>query len=248
MPGGGVYYRGRFSLLFIDVEHIARLREARGGNEPDPVEAAVICEKSGCDGITVHLREDRRPVQDRDVFALKDAISGNFNLEIPLSDEIILLARAVKPHRITLVPESREKPTANCGLDDRANMQKIRETVGLFHDQDIPVSLSVKPDRGTIELSKKCGADFVEIHAGKYGNAVDETEINEEIDKIYRAAEHAVKVGLKVGAAHGLNYKNILPVLKARALEQVTIGHSIISRAVFVGLPKAVQEMLDIID
>ena len=248
MPGGGVYYRGRFCLLCVNIDHIATLREAQGGNEPDPAECAVLCEKAGCDGITVHLREDRRHIQDRDVFALKHVIRGKFNLEMALSDEIINIAQKVKPNQITIVPEKREEITAEGGLDVRKNMLKIKDTVKLFHDQNILVSLFIEPDIETIELSRECGADFIEINTGTYCNAVLKTGIDKEIDRIYSAANHAVKVGIKVSAGHGLDYKNITPVLYARALEEVNIGHSIISRSAFVGLSRAVKEMLEILD
>ncbi len=248
MPGGGVYYRGHFCLLYVNVDHIATLREAHGGNEPDPAECAVLFEKAGCDGITAHLCEDGRRVKVRDAFAIKEAICGKFNLEIALSDGIISLARKVKPNQITIVPEKREEIATGGGLDVRQNAAKIKDTVKLFHDQNILVSLSVEPDLDAIELSKECGADFIEIHTGTYCNAVDKAEIDNEIDRIYCAANRAVNVGLKVSAGHGLNYRNIMLVLKARALEQVTIGHSIISRSVFVGLSKAIEEMLEILD
>jgi len=248
MPGGGVYYRGRFCLLSVNIDHIATLREAQGGNEPDPAECAVLCEKAGGDGITVHLREDRRHIQDRDVFALKHVIRGKFNLEMALSDEIISIAEKVKPNQITIVPEKREEITAEGGLDVRKNVLKIKDTVKLFHDQNILVSLFIEPDIETIELSRECGADFIEIDTGTYCNAVLKTGIDKEIDRIYSAANHAVKVGIKVSAGHGLDYKNITPVLYARALEEVNIGHSIISRSAFVGLSGAVKEMLEILD
>jgi len=248
MPGGGVYYRGHFCLLCVNIDHIATLREAQGGNEPDPAECAVLCEKASCDGITVHLREDRRHIQDRDVFALKHVIRGKFNLEMALSDEIISIAEKVKPNQIIIVPEKREEMTTEGGLDVRRNAAKIKDTVKLFHDQNILVSLFVEPDVDAIELSKEFGADFIEIHTGTYCNVVHKAGIDKEIDRIYSAANHAVKVGIKVSAGHGLNYRNIMPVLKARALEEVNIGHSIISRSVFVGLARAVEEMLEILN
>jgi pyridoxine 5-phosphate synthase len=248
MPGGGVYYRGHFCSLCVNIDHIATLREAQGGNEPDPAECAVQCEKANCDGITVHLREDRRHIQDRDVFALKHVIRGKFNLKLALSDEIISIAEKVKPNQITIVPEKREEITTEGGLDVRQNAAKIKDTVKLFRDQNILVSLFVEPDIDAIELSKEFGADFIEIDTGPYCNAVQKGEIDKEIDRIYSAANHAVKVGIKVSAGHGLSYSNIMPVLKARALEQVTIGHSIISRSLSVGLPQAVEEMLEILD
>ena len=248
MPGGGVYYDQRFHLLCVNIDYIATLKEARGGNEPDLIESAVICEKSGCDGITVHLREDRRYIQDRDVFALKDVICGEFNLRVALSDEIIGIAKKLKPNKIIIVPEKTGEMTAGGGLDVGTNMPKIKDTVKLFHDQNILVSFSIEPDMETIELSKECEADFIEIHTGTYCNAVHKTEIDKEIDRIYSAANQAVKNGLKVSAGHGLDYDNIMPVLKARALEEVHIGHSIISRSVSVGLPEAVKKMLEILD
>ncbi len=248
MPGGGVYYRGHFFLLFINIDHMAMLRGARGGNEPDPVEAAVICEQGGCDGITVYVGKDRRHIQDRDVFSIKDVIRGKLNLEMPLSDETINIGKKVRPYQVIVVPEKREEIATGGGLDVRTNMLKIKDTVKLFHDQNILVSLSVEPETEAIELSKESGADFVEIHTGAYCNAVDKTQIDKEIERIYGAANHAVEVGIKVSAGHGLTYGNIMPVLKARALEQVNIGHSIILRSASVGLSKAVEEMLDILD
>lgn len=248
MPGGGVYYMARFSLLYVKIDPIAILREALGENEPDLVACALMCEKSGCDGITLHLREDRRYIHDKDVLALKESIPGKFNLEIPLSDELIGVAKKVRPNQITVVPENVEERTTGRGLDVRGNMTKIMDTVKIFHDQDIMVSLCVEPNPEAIELSRECEADFIEIHTCKYCSALDKTETDKEIDRIYSAADHAVKIGIKVSAGQGLNYKNILPVLKARALEQVTIGHSIISRSVIVGLSQAVKEMLEIME
>lgn len=248
MPGYEVASRGHFFLLFVNLCHIAASREAQEGNRDYLIEAALKCEQGGCDGITVHLREDRRYIKDRDVFAIKDAIRGKLNIEIPLSNEIIKIAKKVKPYQVTMVPEKSEEMTAGGGFDIRQNEDRIRDAVKLFRDQDILVSLSVAPDIETIELSKECGADFIEIHTGKYCNATDKTEIDRELDRIYGAANHAVKLGLKICAGHGLTYKNIMPVLYARALEQVNIGHSIISRSLSIGLPKAVEEMLDILD
>jgi pyridoxine 5-phosphate synthase len=235
------------TLLCVNIDHIATLREARGGVYPDPVEGAIICEKAGCDGITVHLREDRRHIQDRDVFALRDIVKGKLNLEMALSDEIIKIAERLKPDQITIVPEKREELTTEGGLDVVRNMKKITEAVKLFHSLDIIVSLFIEPDREVIEFSKECGADFIEIHTGTYCNAQDKVNIDKEIDRIYAAANHAVKIGIKVNAGHGLNYSNLRPVLKTPGLLELNIGHSIISRSVFTGLSKAVKEMLKII-
>ncbi len=236
------------TLLCVNIDHIATLREVRGGVVyPDPVEGAILCEKSGCAGITVHLREDRRHIQDKDVFALRKIVKGKFNLEMALSDEIIKIAAKVKPDQITIVPEKREELTTEGGLDVGRNMKKIIDSINLFHSLNIIVSLFIEPDKEVIDLSKKCGADFIEIHTGTYCNAIQKTEIDKEIDRIYDAAKHAVNIGIKVNAGHGLNYSNLKPVLKTPGLLELNIGHSIISRSVFVGLPIAVKEMLKII-
>jgi pyridoxine 5-phosphate synthase len=246
MPFGGVHPPR--ILLWVSIDHIATLREARGGNEPDPIEAAIICRKCGCNGITAHLRQDRRHVQDKDVFALKDIDRIKFNLKIPLSDEIIKTAIKAKPDQITIVPEKVKERTTESGLDVRRNIVEIKNTVKLFHDQNILVSLFVEPDVEAIDLSKECEADLIEINTGAYCNAVDKAMIDEEIGRIYGAAKHAGKVGLAVNAGHGLNYKNIVPLLNVTELEEVNIGHSIISRSVFIGLSRAVEEMLDILE
>ncbi len=248
MPGGGVYYMGRFCLLYVSIDCIAILRELKGEDEPDPVECAAICEKSGCDGITVHLHEGRRYIQDTDVFAIKERIRGKLNLEIPLSHEIIGFAIKANPDKIIIVPKKGGEYAAMTGLDLKTALPKIKDTVQIFHDQNIQASLCIEPDIEAVELSKESGADFIEIHTGTYGRAVHKDDIDREIARIYTVANHAVKVGLKVSAGHGLTYENIMPVLKARALEEVNIGHSIMSRAVFVGLSQAVEEMLDILE
>lgn len=246
MPFGGVY--AVRTLLCVNVDHMAVLRQAQGGNEPDPVEGAIICEKKGC-GISVHLREDRRYIQDRDVFAIRNAIGGGkLNLEIPLSDETINIVQEVKPNRITIVPEKREEMTTEGGLDVKTNILKIQDTVRVFHDRNVLVSLCIEPSTETIELSKECGADFVEIHTGAYCRATDKTEIDKEIKRIYDAANHARKVGIKVNAGHGLTYRNIEPILDATGLLEVTIGRSIISRSAFAGLSQAVEEMLELLE
>jgi pyridoxine 5-phosphate synthase len=234
-------------LLCVNIDHIATLREARGGVYPDPVEGAKICEKSGCNGITVHLREDRRHIQDKDVFELKEIVKGKFNLEMALSDAIINIAKKIKPDQVTLVPEKRKEVTTEGGLDVGRNAKKISETISLFHKLNILVSLFIEPDIKTVEISKKCGADFIEIHTGTYCNAVKKGDIDKEIDRIYNAANLAMDIGIKVNAGHGLNYSNIKPVVKIPGLVELNIGHSIISRSVFTGLSNAVKEMLKLI-
>ncbi len=248
MPGGGVYYKGRSHLLYVDINHIAALRDGRGGPDPDPVEAALICEQSGCDGITVRLRKNRQPITKKDVSSIKERIRGKLNLEAVFSDDVMDLAEQVKPDKIILVPENRDGAAAPGGFDVGNRLPGMKEVVESLHDRNILVSLLIAPVPEAIELSKACRADFVQIHTGAYGKAAGETEIDKELARIYRAAELALQVGLKVSAGHGLNYGNILPVLKARAMEEVSIGHAIISRALFVGLSRAVEEMLEILE
>jgi pyridoxine 5-phosphate synthase len=234
-------------LLCVNIDHIATLRQARGEHEPDPIEGALICENSGADGITVHLREDRRHIQDSDVFALRDVVRGKFNLEMALSDDIIDVARRVVPDQITLVPEKRQELTTEGGLDVRAQFGRISEIVRVFHDLGVVVSLFIEPDIDTVSRSKDTGADFIEIHTGTYCSAREQAAAERELKRIHHAASHAVSIGIRVNAGHGLKYDNIVPVLRAEGLEELNIGHSIVSRAVFSGLSKAVSDMKKII-
>jgi len=234
-------------VLCVNIDHIATLRQARGGVEPDPIEGARICEYVGADGITVHLREDRRHIQDVDVIILKDVVKGKFNLEMALSDEIIDIAKRVIPDQITIVPEKREEITTEGGLNVKANFQKIQDVVRIFHDIDVEVSLFIEPDEDVILSSKETGADYIEIHTGSYCNAVESSIIEHELERIYHAGEYALGVGIKVNAGHGLNYSNVIQVLKTPGLQELNIGHSIISRSVFDGLAMSVQEMITII-
>lgn len=233
--------------LCVNVDHIATLRQARGGREPDPIEGAKICESNGADGITVHLREDRRHIQDEDVFSLKKVVRGKLNLEMALSEDIIDIAKRVLPDQITLVPEKREEITTEGGLDVAANMKKIRDVVGEFHELGVIISLFVEPNRDTVAQSKETGTDFIEIHTGTYCNAANERDAGNEIQRIYEAAEYALKQGIRINAGHGLNYVNIKPILKTPGLEELNIGHSMISRSVFTGLAAAVRDMVAII-
>ncbi len=248
MPGGGVYYRGRFSLLYVSFESIGILSGLKGDGEIDPIECAALCEKGGCDGITIRLHQDTIAIKDEDVLAIKGRISGKLNLEMALSEENIGIARKANPDKIIVFPERSGESAGMTGLDLKTAFPKIKDTVQRFHDQNIQASLCIEPDIETVELSKEIGADFIEIHTGAYARAAHDEDIDREITRIYSAANHAVKVGLKVSAGHGLTYNNITPVLKARALEELNIGHSIISRAVLVGLPKAIEEMMDILE
>ncbi len=235
------------TVLCVNIDHIATLRQARGGIEPDPIAGAVICEDNGAAGITVHLREDRRHIQDLDVTGLRDVVRGKFNLEMALSDDIIAVARTVVPNQITLVPEKREELTTEGGLDVGANMKRISEVVRIFHDLGVVVSLFVEPDKRVVALSAETGADFVELHTGTYCNAKTGPDLQKELERIYDAAQYALSVGVRVNAGHGLNYRNLPQILSTPGLEELNIGHSIISRAVFTGLAGAVKEMADLI-
>jgi pyridoxine 5-phosphate synthase len=234
-------------LLCINVDHIATVRQARGGIAPDPVEGARICEESGADGITVHLREDRRHIQDNDVVALKDVVRGKYNLEMALSEEIIEIALNICPNQVTLVPEKREELTTEGGLNVEKYFNEVKRAVDRFHEKNITVSLFVEPDRKIIDLSKDSGSDYIEIHTGRYCDSSNAEEMEMERKRIIEAAQHAVDTGLRVNAGHGLNYRNTYGILEAPGLEELNIGHSIIARSIMVGLPQAVKEMLAII-
>lgn len=244
--------------LCVNIDHIATVREARGTVYPDPLEGARLCEESGAHGITVHLREDRRHIQDRDVMALKDVVRGKYNLEMALSDEIIAIALKVRPHQVTLVPEKREEVTTEGGLDVTANFDRIETVVKKFHDAGIIVSLFIEPEKDAVSRSKETGADYIELHTGSYCLAADAfggdlhralpVDVKRELDRIYRAADCAAEIGIGVNAGHGLNACNLGPVLAARGLDELNIGHSIIARSIFTGLPGAVKELLDIIN
>ncbi len=234
--------------LCVNVDHIATLRQARGGNEPDPVQGAIICEEHGAAGITVHLREDRRHIQDHDVFALRKVIKGKFNLEMALSDEIIEIARKLKPDQITIVPEKRQEITTEGGLDVKTNFKRICEIVSVFHSENILVSLFIEPEEEAVMLSKESGADFIELHTGAYCNAKVKDTIDKEKVRLFHAASIATNIGIRVNAGHGLNYINTAPILTMPGLEELNIGHSIISRSIFTGLANAVSEMMQIIN
>ncbi len=243
--------------LCVNIDHIATVREARGTSYPDPLEGARLCEESGAHGITVHLREDRRHIQDRDVLALKNIVKGKYNLEMALSDEIIAIALRVKPDQVTLVPEKREEVTTEGGLDVAGNFDRIQTVVKKFHDNGIIVSLFIEPDRDVVNRSKEAGADYIELHTGSYCLAADAfggdlywelpADVKRELDRIYCAADCASEIGIGVNAGHGLNRYNLGLVLAARGLDELNIGHSIIARSIFVGLSGAVKELLDIL-
>jgi pyridoxine 5-phosphate synthase len=233
--------------LGVNIDHVATIRQARGGIEPDPVNAAAIAELAGADGITIHLREDRRHIQDRDLRLLRETVKTRLNLEMAATREMIDIALSVKPDICTLVPEKRQELTTEGGLDVRIHMQHISEAVELLQEGDVPVSLFIDPDPDQIKAADKVGADYIEIHTGAFAEAKTWKSQEPELIKIENAIKLAQKLGLGVNAGHGLNYINIKKVAALGGIEEYNIGHAIISRAVLVGLDRAVREMVDLI-
>ena len=233
--------------LGVNIDHVATVRQARMGVEPDPVHAAVLAELAGADGITIHLREDRRHIQDRDLMLLRQTVKVPLNLEMGATDDIIDIALKIKPDMVTLVPEKREELTTEGGLDVKANKKKIAAAVKRLKDGGIFVSLFIDPDKDQVKESGRVGADAVEIHAGSYADAVTKDATMREYEKIVAACTLAHKTGLVVNAGHGLNYRNVMPVAAIPEMHELNIGHSIIARAVLVGLERAVREMKELI-
>lgn len=234
--------------LAINVDHIATIREARGGAEPDPVLAAGICELAGARGIVVHLREDRRHIQERDVRILSQTVKTRLNLEMAAVKEIVAIALEVKPDLVTLVPEKRQELTTEGGLDIIANEKKLRKTVSKLTEAGIPVSLFIDPDLEQVKAAADIGAAYVELHTGRYADAKDHEEQEQEFLLIEQAAEAAYAAKLRINAGHGLNYFNVGRVAGLSMIEELSIGHAVIARAAFVGLDQAVREMQNCID
>lgn len=233
--------------LGVNVDHIATLRQARGGQEPDPVEAAVLVELAGADGIVVHLREDRRHIQDRDLTFLKEVVKTKLDLEMAPEESIAKIALTIKPHLVTLVPERRQELTTEGGLDVIGQREKIDRIIQLLHEGGIPVSLFVEPDLTHIKIAHKLSADYVELHTGRYANARLAKEEQAEFDAISQAAKLAFKLGIGVNAGHGLNYRNTKRLTQIPEIVEYNIGHSIVARAVMVGLERAVREMKQLV-
>lgn len=232
--------------LGVNIDHVATLREARKGAEPDIIAAAKVCELAGAHQITVHLRQDRRHIQDRDVELLAQVLQVRLNLEMAAVDEIIAIAHTIKPHTVCLVPENREEITTEGGLDVASQVKRLKDVTNAFHDDGIRVSMFIDPDIDQVNASAEAGADYVELHTGAYANA-PQLEIVNELERIVQAAARATAAGLIFNAGHGLTVRNLAPVAAIPGLNEVNIGHSIISRAVFVGLEQAVVEILDIL-
>jgi pyridoxine 5-phosphate synthase len=235
-------------LLGVNIDHIASIRELRKLKEPEPLVAASICELAGADSIVVHLREDRRHIQDKDVYLLKEAVKTKLNLEMSLNKEIVDIACRVRPHQVTLVPEKREELTTEGGLDVVSLKNRIKEAVNKLRSEDILVSLFIEPDKKQIKAAKELGVEFIEIHTGRYANSKNEKEFDKNLLEIKDAALFAKEIGLGVNAGHGLDYKNVIAVCKIKQVRELNIGYSIICRAVIAGLQKAVREMRKIID
>lgn len=233
--------------LGVNIDHVATIRQARRTVEPDPVGAAVLAELAGADGITVHLREDRRHIQDRDVRILRETVRTHLNLEMAATDEMVAIALDIKPDYVTLVPERREEVTTEGGLNVAGQLENMKRVVDTLQSADIPVSLFIDSATDQIQASADSQARFIELHTGPYAEAKTEAEHAKELAILDKGCQQALDLGLRVNAGHGLTYWNVQPVAQLAGMEELNIGHSIISRAVLVGLERAVREMIDAI-
>jgi len=233
--------------LSVNIDHVATLRQARRAKEPEPIAAALLAELAGAEGITVHLRKDRRHIQERDLEILRATIKTKLNLEMATNEEIVKIALRVKPGLATMVPEKEEEITTEGGLDFSRNDSRLKEVISLLHDRKIMVSLFIDPTSSNIKKAHRYNSDTVEIHTGHYAEAKNELEIATELEKIAGAAALARKLGLGVNAGHGLDYQNVKKVCLIEEIQEFSIGHSIIARACLVGIKEAVAEMLKLI-
>ncbi|MDI6605639.1 MAG: pyridoxine 5'-phosphate synthase [Candidatus Omnitrophota bacterium] len=229
--------------LGVNIDHVATLREARKGLQPEPVLAALACESAGADSIVVHLREDRRHIKDRDLLLLRKTVKTKLNLEMSIAQEIVDIACKARPGQSTLVPEKRQELTTEGGLDVAANFKKVKEAVKRLQGCDITVNLFIDPDKRQIEAAKKTGAEMLELHTGRYADAKSQKEQQKYLREIQSAVNYGREKHLVVNAGHGLNYNNVAGIAAIKGIEELNIGYSIICRAVFVGLSQAVREM-----
>ncbi|MCG7490572.1 pyridoxine 5'-phosphate synthase [Vibrio sp. Of14-4] len=229
--------------LGVNIDHIATLRNARGTKYPDPVHAAEIAERAGADGITIHLREDRRHIKDRDVHILRETIQTRMNLEMAVTDEMVEIALKTQPEYVCLVPEKREELTTEGGLDVVGHLEKVKLATKALSEAGIKVSLFIDADREQIDAAKACGAPFIELHTGHYADAENDDDQQDELKKIAAGASYAADLGIIVNAGHGLTYHNVTPIAAIPEIHELNIGHSIIGRAAFDGLHKAVADM-----
>lgn len=230
-------------LLGVNIDHVATLRQARGTRYPDTVLAAALAEEAGADGITVHLREDRRHIQDRDIYLLSDTLQTRMNFEMAVTDEMVSIAQKIRPAHCCLVPEKREELTTEGGLDVLSHLDHVKAATEKLSESEIEVSLFIDPDNAQIDAAIACGAPAIELHTGAYADAVTASEQAQELQRIRRAAAYAYEQGLIVNAGHGLHYHNVEQIAEIPHLNELNIGHGLIARAVFVGLKDAVREM-----
>jgi len=240
----------RMLHLGVNIDHVATVRQARRAPEPDPVAAAMLCELGGADGITVHLRQDRRHIQDRDVRLLRETVQGTLNLELAVGEDILAIALAIKPHQACLVPEQRQELTTDGGLRVAEDDVALRGCIERLQAQQTLVSLFIEPDPATVRRAKAVGADAVELHTGTWANAwlacrgdERDTVLRGQLQRLEQAADTAAEIGLRLHAGHGITYANVRELLHLPLLRELNIGHSIVSRAILVGMERAVREM-----
>lgn len=234
--------------LGVNIDHVATVRQSRRAQEPDPVAAAVLAILGGADGITIHLREDRRHIQDRDVRLLRQTVPQLLNLEMSVAEPIVAIACEVKPDQATLVPERRQELTTEGGLDVAGHEREVEKVVGRLHQHGIGVSLFIDPDRRQVEASHRCRVEAIEFHTGNYADAKSAADRRRELDRLRDAAEIARQLGLHVHMGHGLDYHNVAAIARIAGVEELNIGFSIISRAVLVGMERAVREMKEAVE
>jgi len=234
-------------LLGVNIDHVATLRQARGTRYPDPLKAALDAEEAGADGITLHLREDRRHIQDSDLLRFKDALQTRMNLELAVTEEMLAIAEGIQPQHVCLVPEKREELTTEGGLDVLAQETKIAAAVKRLTTAGCEVSLFIDPDLKSIEAAVRCGAPVIELHSGRYADAQTPAAREHELNRLQTAAAFALDLGLIVNAGHGLNYHNVEPVAVIAGINELNIGHAIVAHALFVGLKPAVAQMKTLI-
>jgi pyridoxine 5-phosphate synthase len=230
-------------LLGVNIDHVATIRQARGTRYPEPVQAALLAEQHGADAITLHLREDRRHIQDRDVRMLKDILNTRMNLEMAITDEMLAIASKIKPADCCLVPERREELTTEGGLDVLSQIDKVKNACQVLGDVGVRVSLFIDAEPGQIEAAAECGAPVIEIHTGHFANLKDSKNKQLELNRIISAVETGVNAGLQVNAGHGLDYHNVSDIAAIEAIRELNIGHAIVARAIFTGFPEAVATM-----
>ncbi|WP_225913872.1 pyridoxine 5'-phosphate synthase [Leptolyngbya ohadii] len=227
----------------VNIDHVATIRQARRTVEPDPIGAAVLAELAGADGITVHLREDRRHIQDRDVRLLRQTVRTHLNLEMAATDEMVAIALDIRPDYVTLVPERREEVTTEGGLDVAGQIGRMEQVVNALQQANIPVSLFIDADPAQIDAAATVKAKFIELHTGRYAEAHDDASRAQELTFLEKGCQQALAAGIRVNAGHGLTYWNVYPIACLPGMEELNIGHTIISRAVLVGMERAVREM-----